>query len=85
MKIQCYEETFDVPDFIIGKYLKDFDCLPGSGNRESVLQLRNAVDEVLDIAEYDPEILEEPAYLCDFIKALAIQQAMRKLGILHDA
>ena len=59
--------------------------LPGSGDRESILQLRNAVDDVLDYIAEDPELLNEKEYLSDFIKAIAMQQALGELGILYDA
>jgi hypothetical protein len=85
MKIQYFDTQFDVPDFAIQKYVKDFNGLPGSGDRESVLQLRNAVDDILDAVTECPEILEEPVYLGDFVRALAMRQAMGTLGLLHDA
>ena len=85
MKVLCYESEFDVPEVLIDKFIKDFECLPGSGNRESVLQLRNTVGEILDLVAEEPEILHEKEYLSDFVRALAIQEAMATLGILHDA
>ena len=85
MKVLCYDSEFDVPEVLIDKFIKDFECLPGSGNRESVLQLRNAVDEILDLVAEEPEILHEKEYMPDFVRALAIQEAMATLGLLHDA
>jgi hypothetical protein len=85
MKVLCYESEFDVPEVLIDKFIKDFECLPGSGNRESVLQLRNTVGEILDLVAEEPEILHEKEYMSDFVRALAIQEAMATLGILHDA
>lgn len=85
MLVECYGSEFDIPEFLIDKFVKDFEGLPGSGNRESVLQLRSAVDDILDVVADEPEILEEPDYLSDFVKALAMQEAMAELGILHDA
>ena len=85
MRVMCYDKEFDIPDLVIDKYIKDFECLPGSGDRESVLQLRSAVDNVLDHIFEDPDLLNETEYLGDFIKAMAIQQALGELGILYDA
>jgi len=85
MRVMCYDKEFDIPDLVIDKYIKDFECLPGSGDRESVLQLRSAVDDVLDYLEEDPELLDEKEFLSDFIRAMAIQQALGELGILYDA
>jgi hypothetical protein len=85
MLVACYDSEFEVPDILIEKFLKDFDGLPGSGQRESVCQLRSSTDDIIDIIAEEPELLDEPEYLADFLKALAIQQALRKLGILHDS
>lgn len=83
--VECYGSEFEVPDLLIDKFLKDFDTLPGSGYREGICQLRESIDEILDIVAEEPEVIEEPEYLSDFIKALAMKQAMGELGILYDA
>jgi hypothetical protein len=49
------------------------------------MQLRNAVDDILDVVAEEPEILNEKEYLSDFVRALAMQEAMAELGILHDS
>lgn len=76
---------FEVPDLIVEKFLKDFDALPGSKYRQGVYELRDSIEDVLAYAAEEPEILQEPEYHVDFIRALAMRQAMSKLGILHDA
>jgi len=85
MMVECYGSEFEVPDILIDKFLKDFDSLPGSGYREGVQQLRDCIDEILDIVAEEPDVIEEPEYLTDFIRALAMRQAMNNLGILYDA
>lgn len=85
MLVKCYGSEFDVPDVLINKFVKDFDGLPGSPDRETIHQLRGSVDEMVEIAAQDPEVLQEHYYRTDFIKALAIQQALSKLGILYDS
>lgn len=85
MKVACYGSEFEIPDLLIDKYLKDFDGLPGSGQRESIMQLRMTIDEILDYIAEEPEMLEEKDIQADFLKALAMQQAMGELGILHDS
>ena len=85
MKVECLGSEFEVPDILIERFLKDFDTLPGSGHREGVCQLRDSINDILDIVAEEPEILHESEYQVDFIRALAMQQAMSKLGILHDA
>ena len=85
MLVECYGSEFDIPDILIDKFIKDFEGLPGSGNRESVMQLRYAIDDILDLVAEEPEVLHEKEYLSDFVRALAMQQALGELGILHDA
>ena len=83
--VECYGSEFEVPDLLVDKFVKDFETLPGSGYREGVYQIRESISEILDIVADEPEILHEPEYLTDFIRALAMQQAMGKLGILLDS
>ena len=84
MQVACYGSEFEVPDLLIDKYTKDFEGLPGSGQRESVMQLRMSIDDILDYIAEEPEMLEEFSIRSDFVKALAMQEAMEQLGILHD-
>jgi hypothetical protein len=85
MMVEHYGSKFEIPDLLIDKFLKDFDSLPGSGYREGICQIRDSIDEVLEIVAEEPDIIEEPEYLTDFIRALAMKQAMDKLGILYDS
>ena len=85
MIIQYYNTKFDIPDIMIEKFAKDFECLPGSGQYESIRQLRDSVYDILDIVAEEPELIEEKDYMIDFIRALAMKQALAKHGILYDA
>ena len=85
MIVECYGEEFEIPDLLIDKFVKDFNSLPGSGFREGICQIRESIGGILDVVTEDPEMLYEPAYLSDFFRALAMRQAMDKLGILYDA
>ena len=85
MQVACYGSEFDIPNLLIDTYIKDFNALPGSGYREGVCQLRESIEEILDIIAEEPELLHEKEYHHDFIKALAMKQAMGELGILYDA
>jgi hypothetical protein len=85
MRIEYCGSEFDIPDLLISKFSKDFDALPGSGYREGVQQLRDCIDDILDVVAEEPDILEEQEYRTDFLRALAMRQAMNNLGILYDA
>jgi hypothetical protein len=85
MMVECYGSEFEVPDLLVNMFLKDFETLPGSGHREGIYQIRESIGNILDIVAEEPEILHEPEYHTDFIRALAMKQAMGKLGILYDS
>ena len=85
MQVTCYGKEFDIPDVLIDKYVKDFDCLPGGKNREGVLQIREGIEYILQVVANDPEALSEWELKRDFIKALAMKQALGELGILLDS
>ena len=83
--VQYYGSEFDIPDVLIDKFAKDFDGLPGSGQYESKMQLRDSISDILDIVAEEPELLHEKEYLSDFIQALAMKKALERHGILYDA
>jgi hypothetical protein len=85
MMVQYYGSEFEIPDLLINKFLKDFSSLPGGSYREGVHQIRNSIEEITSMIAEDPEILHEPEYLSDFLKALAMKQALQNLGIFYDA
>lgn len=85
MKVECLGNEIEVPDSLIETYVKQFDGLPGSGNREAVLQLRGTMYEVIDYIAEDPEALHEYEYRNDFINALAVHKALETHVLLHDA
>ncbi len=83
--VNYYGEEFEIPDILVNKYLKDFDGLPGSKHRDSVMDLRDSTESVLDYVAEDPQSLTDPECLSDFIRALAMRQALQQLGVLYDA
>lgn len=85
MMVKCYGGEFEIPDLLIDKFIYDFNVLPGSGHREGICQIRESINDIVDMVGEDPEILHEPEYLSDFIRALAMKQAMGELGILYDS
>jgi hypothetical protein len=85
MMVQCYGSEFEIPDLLISKFVKDFSSLPGGSYREGVYQIRNSIEEITDMIAEDPDMLHEPEFLSDFLKALAMKQALLNLGILYDA
>jgi hypothetical protein len=84
MQVECLGTRIEIPELLIKKYIKDFDGLPGN-DHEVVLQLRESINEIIQAVAIDPEILHEREYLSDFVKALAMRQALETHGILYDA
>jgi len=83
--VECYGSNIEVPDILINKFAKDFEGLAGSGYREGVEQLRAAIWEVIDLIDEEPDLLNEKEYATDFVRALAMKQALANHGILFDA
>jgi hypothetical protein len=85
MKVIINDEEYEVPDLLIEKFTKEFEGLPGKGYHQEVGLLRDSVMTVLEVGLEDPELLDEPEYLYDFTKALAMKKALEKHGIFYDA
>jgi hypothetical protein len=85
MMVKYCDSEFEIPDVMIEKFVLDFNVLPGSAHRDGVYQLRDSINEVIDLISEEPDLLHDNEYLDDFIKALAMRQALAKHGILYDA
>jgi hypothetical protein len=85
MHSQVKTVLIEVPTHLINKYVKDFKDLAGSKHRESVYILRDSIDEIMFIIDDNPELLEEPEYKDDYIKAIAMKEALIQHGIYYDA
>jgi hypothetical protein len=85
MLLKFYDAEFDIPEFVIEKFIKDFDGLAGGKNRESVLQLRYNIEEVLEAVAEDPEMLYDYECRQDFLQAIAMQHALKHHGVMYDA
>ena len=67
------------------RFVHEFECLPGGKNYESICVIRDLIENVIDMVYDDPEIIEEPDFQYDFIKAIAMQEALKRHGIYYDA
>jgi len=77
--------NLEVPDLLIDKFVDEFEPLPGGQNYEAVCILREMIEEVFDVFAEDPDMLEEDEYKADFIKAIAMREALIEHGIFYDA
>jgi|APCry1669190327_1035288.scaffolds.fasta_scaffold27117_2 hypothetical protein len=85
MHFQENKVTIEVPKYLIDKYVDDFKGLVGGKDRDSVYSLRDAIDEVMDMMWQEPELMEDPEYKSDVVKAIAMKESLIKLGIYYDA
>lgn len=85
MMVRVFNADFEIPDLLVDKFTKDFDGLAGSGKYQEINMLRDSINSVLEVVAEDPEMLYEPELLEDFIRALAVRQALSHHGILYDA
>jgi hypothetical protein len=79
------EIVIGIPEAMVMKFRKDFEMLPGSEHRDSVLELRKAVMNILFTLWEHPDLTEDEEFKNDLVKAMAMRQAMCELGIFYDA
>ena len=85
MNYQLDTILIEVPAYMIDKYVEDFKDLAGSKHRDSVYMLRESIDEIMDVVYDNPDMLENPLYKQDYIKAIAMKEALLKHGVYYDA
>jgi hypothetical protein len=85
MQVTCFGSEFEVPDLLVNTFIKDFDGLAGKALFEEKSQIRESINEIVDLVSTEPDILEEHEYMLDFIRALAMKKALETHGIFYDA
>jgi hypothetical protein len=85
IKVYVNGTELEIPDLLVDKYVDEFEGLPGGKNYESVCVLRDLIENIIDMVYDDPDIIKEPEYQDDFIRAIAMQEAMKQHGIYYDA
>lgn len=83
--IKVNDVELEVPDLLINKFKHDFEGLPGGRNYDAVCTIRDLIEQVIDMVYDDPSIIDEPEYQDDFVRAMAMQEALKQHGIYFDA
>jgi hypothetical protein len=85
MLIEDFDAFFDVPESMIEKYYHEFMQHKTNNDRVSICASRDAAILILLSLREDPDKLNDPFYVNNFIKAHAMREALKKLGVLYDA
>jgi hypothetical protein len=70
---------------LIERFVDEFKGLTGGKNYDAVCTIRDLIGDILDMVYDDPDIIEEPDFQTDFVRAMAMQEAMKRHGIYYDA
>lgn len=79
------DSVFQIPDEMIRKYVIEFNQYKQERDRSSIVNLRDSTFLLVEAARANPETLEDAAVVNSVIKAHAMRQALKTLGVLYDA
>lgn len=79
------DSVFHIPDEMIRKYVVEFNQYKQERDRSSIVNLRDSTFLLVEAARANPETLEDAAVVNSVIKAHAMRQALKTLGVLYDA
>lgn len=78
-------KKFHVPDSLIEDYKNDFHDMKNNNDRDLLTAFRNAIIILLEMARKDANLLEDPDFIKDIIRALAVREALKQTKMLYDA
>lgn len=85
MLIDDVDAVFDVPDDMIREFYIKFQAHLKNHERDMICSSRDSSFLVIESLREDKEKLSNPFYVNSFIRALAMREALKKLGVLYDA
>jgi hypothetical protein len=85
MMIKEFDCVFNVPDEMIKEYEAEFKGYMAQQNRDMICGFRDSTFMIIETLREDPEKLSKQFYVNSFIKAHAMREALKKLGVLYDA
>lgn len=85
MLVKILNTKLYIPDSLIDHYAEDFSVLQRIRHRDSLMDIREQIVEIFEIAAEDPEVMYDEDYLEDIIEALAMRQALIELKMMYDA
>lgn len=85
MHVEGFGKRYEIPEEMIQEFMVEFKPVTEPGFREDLEELREMTGLVLDTIAIEPELLDFKEYKNDFIRAIAMREALARFGILYDA
>lgn len=85
MRVKEFGKEYTIPETMINEFMGEFRMVKELNDRESLEEIREMTGLVLETLLADPELMEDKEYEQDYIKAIAMREALARFGILYDA
>ena len=85
MRVTEFGRELTIPETMISQLMFELKPVTEPGQRESLEELREMTGIVLQTLRNEPELMDQKEYEDDYIKAIAMREALARFGILYDA
>jgi len=85
MRVTEFGKDLTIPENLINQFMLELRPVTEPGERESLEEIRDMTGLVLDTIRNEPELMDNKEYEDDYIKAVAMREALARFGILYDA
>ena len=85
MRVTEFGKYLTIPENLINQFMLELRPVTEPGERESLEEIRDMTGLVLDTIRSEPELMDHKEYEDDYIKAIAMREALARFGILYDA
>ena len=85
MRVTEFGKDLTIPENLINQFMLELRPVTEPGERESLEEIRDMTGLVLDTIRSEPELMDHKEYEDDYIKAIAMREALARFGILYDA
>lgn len=85
MRVTEFGRDLTIPENLINQFMLELKPVTEPGERESLEEIREMTGLVLDTIRSEPELMENKEYEDDYIKAIAMREALARFGVLYDA
>ena len=85
MRVTEFGKDLTIPENLINQFMLELRPVTEPGERESLEEIRDMTGLVLDTIRNEPELMDNKEDEDDYIKAVAMREALARFGILYDA